>query len=272
MSAHLAGRTARAGARLHQGPTRRGPAGAAARLARPVASARVRPGGPVVGRDRAAPRGGRRRARERPGDRRAVPLRTPARAALLGRRAARLGRPAPAARRADLRLPAPRGRADGAALRGAAHRAALVRPAPSDRLPADDFHAERYPQDNVDFWIPRLVELGDLRQGQRVLDVGCGTGGFAVAIAEETSAQVVGCDRSPSFLAYAKQRSAAVEWVQGDAESLPFADSSFDRVLMSLLLHQLEKPTRAIAEACRVLSRPGALLVRTVLPDAAAAR
>jgi SAM-dependent methyltransferase len=147
-----------------------------------------------------------------------------------------------------------------------------VRPAPSDRLPADDFHAERYPQDNVDFWIPRLVELGDLRQGQRVLDVGCGTGGFAVAIAEETSAQVVGCDRSPSFLAYARERSTAVEWVQGDAESLPFADSSFDRVLMSLLLHQLEKPTRAIAEAFRVLRRPGALVVRTVLPDAAAVR
>ena len=147
-----------------------------------------------------------------------------------------------------------------------------MRPAPSDRLPADDFHAERYPQDNVDFWIPRLVELGDLRQGQRVLDVGCGTGGFAVAIAEETSAQVVGCDRSPSFLAYAKQRSAAVEWVQGDAESLPFADSSFDRVLMSLLLHQLEEPARAVTEAFRVLRRPGMLVVRTVLPDAAAAR
>ena len=147
-----------------------------------------------------------------------------------------------------------------------------MRPAPSDRLPADDFHAERYPQDNVDFWIPRLVELGDLRQGQRVLDVGCGTGGFVVAIAEETSAQVVGCDRSPSFLAYAKQRSAAVEWVQGDAESLPFADSSFDRVLMSLLLQQLEEPAHAIAEAFRVLTTPGTLVVRTVLPDAAAAR
>ena len=147
-----------------------------------------------------------------------------------------------------------------------------MRPAPSDRLPAEDFHDERYSQENVAFWLPWLVELGDLRRGQRALDVGCGTGGFAVAIAEETGAQVVGCDRSPSFLAHARERSAAVEWVHGDAESLPFADSSFDRVLMSLLLHQLEEPARAIEEAFRVLTRPGALVVRTVLPDAAAAR
>jgi SAM-dependent methyltransferase len=147
-----------------------------------------------------------------------------------------------------------------------------VRPAPSDRLSAEDFHAERYSQDNVTFWIPWFVELGGLRQGQRVLDLGCGTGGFAVAIAEATGAQVVGCDRTPSFLAYARGRSAAVEWVHGDAESLPFADSSFDRVLISLLLHQLEEPARAISEAFRVLRRSGALVVRTVLPDAAAAR
>jgi ubiquinone/menaquinone biosynthesis C-methylase UbiE len=117
-----------------------------------------------------------------------------------------------------------------------------VRPAPSDRLPAEDFHTERYSQDNVAFWIPWLVELGGLREGRRVLDVGCGTGGLAVAIAEGTGAQVVGCDRSPSFLAYGRERSTAVEWVQGDAESLAFGDSSFDRVLMSLLLHQLDEP------------------------------
>jgi ubiquinone/menaquinone biosynthesis C-methylase UbiE len=147
-----------------------------------------------------------------------------------------------------------------------------VRPAPSDRLPAEDFHTERYSQDNVAFWIPGLVELGGLREGRRVLDVGCGTGGLAVAIAEGTGAQVVGCDRSPSFLAYARERSTAVEWVQGDAESLAFGDSSFDRVLMSLLLHQLDEPARAIAEASRVLRSGGALVVRTVLPDAAAAR
>jgi ubiquinone/menaquinone biosynthesis C-methylase UbiE len=147
-----------------------------------------------------------------------------------------------------------------------------VRPAPSDRVPAADFDSERYPPDNLAFWIPWLVELGDLRPGQRVLDVGCGTGGFTIAIAEATGAQVVGCDRSRSFLEYASAKSAAVEWVQGDAASLPFAAASFDRVVMSLLLHQLSEPARAIAEAFRVLRRSGALVVRSVLPDDAAAR
>jgi SAM-dependent methyltransferase len=147
-----------------------------------------------------------------------------------------------------------------------------VRPAPSDRLPPEDFHGERYQQENVAFWIPRLVDIGALRRGYRILDVGCGTGGFAVGVAEQTGAQVVGCDRSPAFLAYARERSPAVEWVQGNAEDLPFAGSSFDRVLMSLLLHQLHDPGRAVAEAFRVLRSRGALVVRTVLPDAAAAR
>jgi demethylmenaquinone methyltransferase / 2-methoxy-6-polyprenyl-1,4-benzoquinol methylase len=147
-----------------------------------------------------------------------------------------------------------------------------VRPAPSDCIAADEFHAERYSDDNVAFWTPWLVQLGGIGPGQRILDLGCGTGGFSVAITEETGAEVVGCDRSPSFLTYARQRSPAVEWVQGDAESLPFPDSSFERVLMSLLLHQLEEPAGAVAEAFRVLERPGALLVRTVLPEAAAER
>jgi SAM-dependent methyltransferase len=147
-----------------------------------------------------------------------------------------------------------------------------VRPAPSDRIPAAEFHAERYSDDNVAFWIPWLVEVGGIRSGQRVLDVGCGTGGFSVAIAEKTGAEVVGCDRSPSFLTYARQRSTAVELVRGDAMRLPFDDSSFDRVLMSLLVHQLDDPGRAMAEAFRVLRREGAVVVRTVLPGAAAAR
>jgi demethylmenaquinone methyltransferase / 2-methoxy-6-polyprenyl-1,4-benzoquinol methylase len=146
-----------------------------------------------------------------------------------------------------------------------------VRPAPSDRVPAEDFHADRYSEDNLSFWVPLLVEIGAVEAGHRVLDVGCGTGGFTAAIAECSGAAVVGCDRSPALLEHARQ-SAAAEWVLGDAERLPFADESFDRILMSLLLHQVDEPAMAVAEAFRVLRRPGALVVRTVLPADAAAR
>ncbi|HYZ75800.1 MAG TPA: methyltransferase domain-containing protein [Gaiellaceae bacterium] len=147
-----------------------------------------------------------------------------------------------------------------------------MRPAPSDRVPAEDFHSDRYSEENVAFWVPLLVEVGGIGPDHRVLDVGCGTGGFTVAIAERTGAEVVGCDRSAALLEHAKKASAAAEWVEGSAERLPFADESFNRVLMSLMLHQVDEPAQAVAEAFRVLRRPGALVVRTVLPDDAAAR
>ena len=136
---------------------------------------------------------------------------------------------------------------------------------------AADFHAERYSEDNLSFWVPLLVEVGGIVAEHRVLDVGCGTGGFTAAIAERSGAEVVGCDRSPALIEHARQ-SAAAEWVEGSAERLPFADESFDRVLMSLLLHQVEEPAQAVAEAFRVLRRPGALVVRTILPEDAAER
>jgi demethylmenaquinone methyltransferase / 2-methoxy-6-polyprenyl-1,4-benzoquinol methylase len=137
---------------------------------------------------------------------------------------------------------------------------------------AADFHAERYSEDNLSFWVPLLVEIGGIGVEHRVLDVGCGTGGFTAAIAERSGAEVVGCDRSPALLEHARQTSAAAEWVVGSAERLPFPDESFDRVLMSLLLHQVDEPAQAVAEAFRVLRRPGALVVRTILPEDAAER
>jgi ribosomal-protein-alanine N-acetyltransferase len=145
-------------------------------------------------------------------------------------------------------------------------------PLPSDRVPPEDFDAERFTAENLAFWVPLLVALGRIEAEDWVLDVGCGTGGFAAAIASATGAHVVGCDRSLAFLEYARARSAAVEWVAGDAERLPFDAGSFDCVLLSLVLHQLSDPSRAVMEAFRVLRRPGHLLVRTVLPVDAAAR
>ena len=146
------------------------------------------------------------------------------------------------------------------------------RPLPSDHVPPETFGTDRFTAENLAFWVPPLVELGRIAAGDSVLDVGCGTGGFAAAIADETGAQVVGCDRSRAFVEYARAGSGDVEWVVGDAEQLPFEAGSFDRVLLSLVLHQLDDPGRAVAEAFRVLRRPGLLLVRTVLPADAAAR
>ena len=145
----------------------------------------------------------------------------------------------------------------------------------SDRLPVEHFDA-RFSDDNVRFWVPLLIAAARIRSGLKVLDVGCGTGGFARAIAASAAARVTGCDCSERFLEFAKRQPPAagadVDWVVGDAEQLPFADGSFDRVLLSLVLHQLARPDAAAKEAFRVLRSGGLVLVRTIAPEDVAER
>ena len=113
-------------------------------------------------------------------------------------------------------------------------------------------------------WRPRLVR--EVLEGEpaEVLDLGCGSGTLAIAIAAAPGAhRLTGIDGDPEILdmARAKQGSEDVQWVEGLADQLPFEDGSFDRVVTSLLLHHLEPPVKraALAEAHRVL-RPGGRL------------
>jgi SAM-dependent methyltransferase len=145
----------------------------------------------------------------------------------------------------------------------------------SDRLPAEHFD-RRFSEENLAFWVPLLLKSAQITPGLEVLDVGCGTGGFARAIASAAPAQVTGFDRSARFLDFASQRpkppAGTVRWVVGDAEQLPFATSSFDRVLLSLVLHQLANPLAGVVGAGRVLRGGGLVLVRTIAPEDVAGR
>jgi ubiquinone/menaquinone biosynthesis C-methylase UbiE len=100
-----------------------------------------------------------------------------------------------------------------------------------------------------------------LPRGGTVLDVGCGTGTFAIAFAaERPDAEVIGIDGDPQILALAKAKEGAgrVSWKEGLAGELPFEDGSADVVTMSLVLHHLlpDQKREALAEIRRVL-RPG---------------
>jgi demethylmenaquinone methyltransferase/2-methoxy-6-polyprenyl-1,4-benzoquinol methylase len=91
--------------------------------------------------------------------------------------------------------------------------------------------------------------------GDRVLDVCCGTGDFAVE-AERRGGRVVGLDFSVRMLERARRKSGTIEWVEGDALSLPFADGDFDAATVGFGVRNLEDLEQGLRELRRVL-RPG---------------
>jgi SAM-dependent methyltransferase len=91
------------------------------------------------------------------------------------------------------------------------------------------------------------------------LDVGCGNGAFTEElIARCAPATVTAIDPSDDQIAYARTRTAAgrADFRVGDAQNLPFVDSSFDVAAMALVISFLPDPDRAVAEMARVV-RPG---------------
>ena len=139
------------------------------------------------------------------------------------------------------------------------------------RPPASHFGAiaasyERLRPVDVTWWqlFDLLVAAGDLA-GRRTLDVGCGTGTLAVALAER-GGKVWGVDSSPDMLAEAQAKETRARFKEGAAEALPFKDGWFERVVMRLSLHHLDRP-RALAEAARVLVPGGRIAIATFDPD-----
>jgi ubiquinone/menaquinone biosynthesis C-methylase UbiE len=110
-----------------------------------------------------------------------------------------------------------------------------------------------------------LAEAGAVR-GRRVLDVGCGTGTLAAWLAEHAAAKVWGVDPSPEMLDVARRKvPAGVGLKEGRAEALPFRDGWFERVVMMLVLHHVDR-VRALAEVRRVLGEGGRLVIGTFAP------
>jgi SAM-dependent methyltransferase len=112
----------------------------------------------------------------------------------------------------------------------------------SAQLPTEHFNA-RFSEESIAFSIPVFIDCARIEAGHRVLDIGCGTGGFTRAIAALT----------------------------GNDSALP-TDGAFDRAVLSLVLHQLAQPELAVAEAFRSLAADGRVVVRTAAPEDVAAR
>jgi SAM-dependent methyltransferase len=113
--------------------------------------------------------------------------------------------------------------------------------------------------------VDALVRVGDLR-GRRVVDVGTGTGTLAAYLAERHACKVWAVEPSPEMLEVARRRvPAGVGLKLGSAEALPFKDEWFERTVMRLVVHLLDRP-RAFAELHRVLRPSGVLAIATFDP------
>jgi len=117
----------------------------------------------------------------------------------------------------------------------------------------------------------RLTRLADavafhVPAGGDVLDLGCGTGELAIALAA-SGMRATGCDISPEMLRIAADASGSVDWVElePDWRVLPFRADAFDAVVASSVLEYVDDPVAALRECCRVL-RPGGIVLCTV-PD-----
>lgn len=115
-----------------------------------------------------------------------------------------------------------------------------------------------------------LVKRAKVKAGQRVLDVACGTGVVAVTAAR-AGAAVTALDLTPELLARARENSeiagVKVDWHEGDAEKLPFADGAFDAVLSQFGHMFAPRPEVAVAEMLRVLKPGGTIAFSTWPPD-----
>jgi ubiquinone/menaquinone biosynthesis C-methylase UbiE len=115
----------------------------------------------------------------------------------------------------------------------------------------------------------RIIEAANLSRGDRVLDVGCGTGTLAINAAKAVGpdGRVDGIDPSPEMIARARSKAQAsgqgVQFQEAGIESLPFPDHSFDSVLSSLVFHHLDGPLQqaGLAEIHRVLAPGGRLTI-----------
>ena len=105
-------------------------------------------------------------------------------------------------------------------------------------------------------FLPALLDAAKVATDKRVLDVACGPG-YATAAAATRGARVRGLDFSPAMLAIARTRLPDLEFAQGDAEALPYADAGFDCVVSNFGVHHFPNLVRALSEAHRVLAPGG---------------
>ncbi len=113
--------------------------------------------------------------------------------------------------------------------------------------------------------VKKLFDLLDRPKGALILDIGCGTGNYSLALVE-AGHRVIGLDRSQLMLGQALQKSDDLILAGGDAAALPFVDRCFGGAICTLAIHHFGDLETAFAEARRVVDG-GRLVIFTALPE-----
>src|SRR5690349_13356054 len=106
---------------------------------------------------------------------------------------------------------------------------------------------------------PLLMQFGGLSDGDRVLDVGCGTGSLTFTVPQMAEvASVIGIDLTEAYVEFSRAQNTdpRITFRAADARALPFEDNSFDRAFSMLVLQFIPDAARAVAEMRRVV-KPG---------------
>jgi SAM-dependent methyltransferase len=107
---------------------------------------------------------------------------------------------------------------------------------------------------------PEFARASGVERGQRVLDVGCGTGALTSVLADIVGAdQVAGVDPSEPFVEQCRENVPGADVRVGPAEALPFDDGEFDGTLSQLVFHFVDDPGVSVREMARV-TRPGGVV------------
>lgn len=112
-------------------------------------------------------------------------------------------------------------------------------------------------------WAPHILDAASVSAGNRVLDVGCGTGIVARTAAERVgdAGAVVGLDLNEAMLTVARRIAPEIEWLQGSVDGLPFEGGTFDATLCQMALMFFPDRRRALAELARVTRTGGRVAV-----------
>lgn len=112
------------------------------------------------------------------------------------------------------------------------------------------------------YWRRAAVALAKAAPADRVLDIACGTGDFALAMGKAAPALIVGCDFSAEMLRFAARGNRrSVIWCRADALALPFPDASYSLVSCAFGVRNFQDLSRGIAEMYRVLAPGGRAVV-----------